>query len=210
MKNTTSRQTAFTLVELLTVIAIIAVLMGLLFPALNSAKEAARKTQAKAAVTQIVTSVKAYYTEYGKYPCGAQSGDDTSDYQTDSDTDRKNLFDILRVPYPSAPPADNPRAIVFLEVPAVKNDAVGSRKGGVGSDGVYYDSWGSPYWIKIDNNYNGTLVNPYTNSTGAGFGSVNTGVMAWSCGKDQKGPTGGPSGSGTKTFSSSDDVISWQ
>src|SRR3954470_15092662 len=70
--NTTSqpRSTAdaFTLVELLTVIAIIAILMGLLFPAIGIIKEQARKVQAKNDVTNIVAAVKQYYTEYGKYP----------------------------------------------------------------------------------------------------------------------------------------------
>jgi prepilin-type N-terminal cleavage/methylation domain-containing protein len=58
----------FTLIELLTVIAIIAILMGLLFPAIASVREAARKTQAKNDAANIVAAVKAYYTEYGKYP----------------------------------------------------------------------------------------------------------------------------------------------
>src|SRR5438552_3035429 len=59
---------AFTLVELLTVIAIIAILMGLLFPAIGIVKEQARKVQAKTDITNIVAAVKQYYTEYGKYP----------------------------------------------------------------------------------------------------------------------------------------------
>src|SRR4051812_43446348 len=63
-----SRSAAFTLIELLTVIAIIAILMGILFPVINNVKENAKKVQAKNDVTQIVTAVKAYYTEYGKYP----------------------------------------------------------------------------------------------------------------------------------------------
>jgi prepilin-type N-terminal cleavage/methylation domain-containing protein len=211
--NPTSNKTCprgFTLVELLTVIAIIAVLMALLFPAANAVKDAARKTQAKNDLTNIANAVKAYYTEYGKYPCGSHTGQDAQDYLTANDNDRKTLFDTLRVPFPSTPPSLNPRAIAFLEVPAAKNDVAGQRKGGVGSDGVFYDPWGSPYWVKMDNNYNGLLTNLYNQNTGAGFGSLNTGVIAWSCGKDQMGPTGGPKGTGSKVFSSSDDIISWQ
>src|SRR5256885_1765254 len=59
---------AFTLIELLVVIAIIAILVGLLFPAFKAVQSQAKRTQAKNDLTQIVTAVNAYYTEYGKYP----------------------------------------------------------------------------------------------------------------------------------------------
>src|SRR5467141_864193 len=59
---------AFTLIELLVVITIIVILMGLLFPAFRGVQDQAKKTQAKNDLTQIVTAVNAYYTEYGKYP----------------------------------------------------------------------------------------------------------------------------------------------
>src|SRR6266511_4608590 len=59
---------AFTLIELLVVIAIIAILIGLLFPAFRAVQDQAKRTQAKNDLTQIVTAVNAYYTDYGKYP----------------------------------------------------------------------------------------------------------------------------------------------
>ncbi len=49
-------------------IAIIAILMGLLFPAIIAAKNTARKAQAKNDESQIVTAVKMFYTDYGQYP----------------------------------------------------------------------------------------------------------------------------------------------
>src|ERR1700733_8577922 len=63
-----TRLSAFTLIELLTVIAIIAILMGLLFPALSVVRDQANKVQAKTAIMGAVAAVKQYYTEYGKYP----------------------------------------------------------------------------------------------------------------------------------------------
>src|SRR5207249_11378281 len=63
-----SNERAFTLIELLVVIAIIIILAGLLFAGLRGAQEQARRTQATNDLTQIVTAVNAYYTEYGKYP----------------------------------------------------------------------------------------------------------------------------------------------
>ena len=61
-------QRAFTLIELLVVITVIAILMALLFPAFRGVQDQAKRTQAKNDVTQIVTAVNAYYTEYGKMP----------------------------------------------------------------------------------------------------------------------------------------------
>ena len=59
---------AFMLIELLVVIAIIVILIGLLFPAFRGVQDQAKKTQAKNDLTQIVTAVNAFYTEYGRYP----------------------------------------------------------------------------------------------------------------------------------------------
>src|SRR5437868_15406845 len=67
----------FTLLELLVVIAIVAVLAGLMFPAVQSVLERAKKVQAKNDLTQIVTAVNAFYTEYGRYPTTVKSGDAT-------------------------------------------------------------------------------------------------------------------------------------
>lgn len=53
----------FTLIELLIAIAIIAVLMGLLFPALIAARNKSRMTEARQAVAQLVSSLEAYQNE---------------------------------------------------------------------------------------------------------------------------------------------------
>jgi prepilin-type N-terminal cleavage/methylation domain-containing protein len=205
MKFSRQRVFAFTLIELLVVIVIIAVLMGLAFPVFQGVQNQAKKTQAKNDLTQIVTAVNAFYTEYGKYPCDAQSGNDSADYHPVNDAERKTLFDALRVPDPSDPPALNPRGIQFFQPPFVKTDTVNQRKGGVGGDGVFYDPWGKSYEVRVDNNYNGTVTNAYGAGSGAGPGTLNNGVIAWSLGKNQTG------GTGSKTSAdSNDDVISWQ
>jgi prepilin-type N-terminal cleavage/methylation domain-containing protein len=211
------RDPAFTLIELIIVIVIIAVLAGLAFPVFQGVQNQAKKVQAKNDLVQIVTAVNAFYTEYGQYPCAAQTGADSADYVPPDDAARKTLFDTLRVPIPGTPPALNPRAIVFLQVSPVKTDVVGQRRNGVGSDGVFYDPWGSAYQVKIDNNYNGTLINPYTADTGAGPATLNFGVIAWCLGKN--GALGGGSAVSSSfvkesgvagQYANSSDVISWQ
>ena len=61
-------QKGFTLIELLVVIAIIAILIALLLPAVQQAREAARRTQCKNNLKQIGLGVHNYVSTFDKFP----------------------------------------------------------------------------------------------------------------------------------------------
>ncbi len=68
---TPADRSAFTLIELLVVIAIISILVLLLLPAINAAREAARRTQCINNIKQIGLAVINYEGAHGEFPLGA-------------------------------------------------------------------------------------------------------------------------------------------
>jgi prepilin-type N-terminal cleavage/methylation domain-containing protein len=200
---------AFTVIELLIVILIIGILIGFSFPVFQGVLDRAKKVQAKNDVTQIVTAVNAFYTEYGRYPTTATT-DATATYGP-GHLSSKAVFDELR----AKSIALNTRQIIFISPP--EDTSQTSPKGKIGSDGQYYDPWASAYSIAIDADYDNQIANPY-GTNGAGADPIRQGVIAWSLGKN--GVLGGglatdrtkfrdePGSAGV--FTNSGDVISWQ
>ncbi len=152
-----AREGAFTLVELLVVVTIIGLLVGLISVAVPKAIESGMKAKAKGELTAIVSAVKAYKQEYGRWP----SANTTSDKSFEGD-DSKSLLAALSGM--SNTLVENPKSVRFLE--------------GADTDGKMKDPWGTQYLILVDTDDSNSMT--YKSKT------IGISVFAVSFGKDQK------------------------
>ena len=194
----------FTLIELTVVVLIIGTLAALIMTGASSVFDRAKKAQAKNDLTQIVTAVTAFYTEYGIYPSTT-----TPEMTYDGTAGKTNnlLFDALRAVNTTV----NTRGIVFIS-PRFAVGTTGTPRGGISqvpaTSGQYMDPYGKPYIIRLDTNFDNAVTNPY--STNAGPVPLSFPVIAWSFGKDTlSGSVPGPAAD-KKSGTSTDDVLSWQ
>ena len=226
-----SFQKAFTLIELLIVIAIIGVLAGMLATSLASAQRKTKIRLAKAQMNELAAVIQAYESEYGRMPCSkdvltsltAGSPDFTfgtaglsispNIISTANGGYQANNAEIIAVLRPSGNPSFttlfntlNPRRVALFNA----KDAIAPNGPGVGADGVLRDPFGNPYIITLDLNDDNICQDgfyyPLTQRT-EGTGLLIPGqVMIWSFGPDGKANDS----VARKAGENKDNILSWE
>ncbi|HTS19676.1 MAG TPA: type II secretion system protein [Verrucomicrobiae bacterium] len=190
MRNRIRTDPAFTLIEMLAVIGIIAVLVALLFPAIKSSLTKSEITQAQSGVANLTTAFKAYYTEYGKWPIsdtlpnwnyvvdgnmvsllsGADIGPSTTPLPVPT-TETDGIIGSTSGAYQG-----NPHRVAFLQF---KQADLGNGNGGK-CTGCFLDPWKKAYYVRFDVTYVGTIPNPFSLTAVP----ITNGVIVWSDGPD--------------------------
>ena len=94
------RSRGFTLIELLVVIAIIAILIALLLPAVQQAREAARRSQCKNNLKQLGLAVQNYHDNFKAFPISLYGGyGDTANVGGYTQTSRSWGWPVRLLPY---------------------------------------------------------------------------------------------------------------
>jgi prepilin-type N-terminal cleavage/methylation domain-containing protein len=83
MKNRKHFRWAFTLVELLTVIAIIGILAGILLPVFSAAKKRAQNIQVRLQEKDLVLAIESYESAYGRFPVSKAAQGTVAGYNGD-------------------------------------------------------------------------------------------------------------------------------
>ena len=130
----TSSIKRFTLIELLVVIAIIGILAGLVFPALGTVRNNAKKSKASSECQSMKTAIIMYESEFSCWPAKV-SGDALV-----SSSEYPEMCEMLT--------GENSKKMVFYEVGVGYNESKG-----------ILDPWGRPYQVILDGDYDGKIKN---------------------------------------------------
>ena len=179
MKSSSSshRSQAFTLIELLIVISIIAILASISVPVTKNVMNKARSASAQNDCLQIQNAIKAYYNEYYHYPV---SGNSEGPYETDG-----ALMDVIMAN--NTPEAENlnRRKLPFFE--ASKLAKTENLPGYHADSGRLNDPWGQKYEIYMDADDDEELTIPaiYGDKFGRS-GRIKKTIFVHSSGPDKK------------------------
>ncbi|WP_133796713.1 type II secretion system protein [Prosthecobacter fusiformis] len=199
----------FTLIELLVVIVIIAILVSLAVPAINSVMLKAQVLKIKTTMKDIQVAIGHYRTEYNRYPIDASSAGGESDldpFLTDGNSEQTINILMSNVDTSGASTNMNPKQIKFLDLPLAKNNQFGIVDPSGGSnDGTpvqLVDNWGLPYKIALDTNYDNRVQNPDKSNADQTISSQAPEFLGQTTAIYSFGPD--------RTEFTKDDIVSWR
>jgi len=136
---TGGRQAGFTLIEMLTVIAIIAILAAIMVPVVGCARGIAERRRAMTEMNSIKVAAMQFYTEhrYMPWPGDPKVGED----KWTSGGNQAAVMDLLT--------GNNPLKKTYLQIPSKSQDS--------GNPLLFVDPWGQPYEIGMDRNMDGAV-----------------------------------------------------
>ena len=227
---------AFTLVELLVVILIIAILAGILIPAVARAKTKAKVVSAKVDMAGLVMAIKSYHNDYSYWPYpklhyANEYLDLTFGLPLNSVSDPDIIYNdnssLMRI-LMAEESARNPKKYKYIEPKESLLENIDKRNGfpGVSTSGRYHDPFGNPYIVSVDYNGDGNCTDAFyghpdvTGSASIGLVGKGAGgpyvlkgkVMIWTFGPDKEFDED-PDSSGDKGAMNrynADNILSWR
>ena len=187
MKTSSKR---FTLIELLIVIAIIGILAGLVFPALGTVRNNAKRSKASTECQSLKTAIIMYESEFSCWPAKVSGSADALVQSKEPGNDKNNKdseppasgddYEYARMCY--ALVGNNSKKMVFFEA------------------GIDYipkygilDPWGRPYQVMLDVDFDGKIKDgsntkavSAVNKANGRTGDLRTKVAVYSFGVEER------------------------
>ncbi len=185
---------AYTLVELLVVISIIAVLSSLAFSVTRAVILKGQILETRTLLTNIQTAVQQYFTEYHRMPVEDGSEEPVR-------LNQGSPVVAILLGDQAGPGRANPAGIPFLQANPARNGRHGLIEN-AGAPPSLVDRWGNPLYLLMDSDRDGRVPNPDRANRDPGIAAdapphLRTRVAVFSAGPDGE--------RGTR-----DDIVSWR
>jgi len=176
---------AFTLVEMLVVIAIIAIMASILVPVVGRAKTKSKVAAARVEMAGLELAIKSYHNDYSRWPVPkkpsgssgwANKGEDFT-YDTDGAVSPRGNEALMEILMAEAGDHNtgherNPKKNKYIE-PKESGDT--NDLPGFSTTGRYHDPFGNPYIVSLDLNGDGVCADAtycekgFSESAGSGL-----------------------------------------